>query len=86
VPRPFFIRGFLGTKFKEVRHVWVVVYVTPSSTVVEHILDELSKSGILARSRPIRRKHGEIRHYEILVPEAELDEACQLLGSALMGR
>jgi predicted transcriptional regulator len=66
--------------------VWVVVYVARSSSAADRILDELSKNGILARSRQIRHKHGEIRHYEILVPEAELDEACQLLGRALMGR
>lgn len=64
----------------------MVVYVAPSQTIAERVVDGLEQGGILARMRPVGSRQGEIRQYEILVPEAELDEACQLLGRSLTGR
>ncbi|ACA59564.1 conserved hypothetical protein [Candidatus Desulforudis audaxviator MP104C] len=61
--------------------VWTVVYITPNVTEAETIRDHLSREGVLVRLRKIGPEDGDGQSLEILVPEAEVGEALEVLNT-----
>lgn len=61
--------------------MWTVVYITPSATEAEVIRDHLSREGVLVRLRRAGPEDGEGQSLEILVPEAEVNEALEVLNT-----
>jgi ribosomal protein S8 len=59
--------------------MWTVIYIAPSSKIAEKIQDRLAEEGFLVKVRP--SQHGN--HFEILVPEGELEEVKETLSSIL---
>ncbi len=56
--------------------MWTVVYMAQSKDIAAKLQDLLSKEGILVKVRPISKNHeGSDDYYEVLVPEAEVEEA-----------
>jgi len=71
----------------EVKKLWTVLYVAPNQTVANRIKDFMETEGILVRLRPIGiRTVGSYTNYEVLVTEAEIDEAQEVLNQALQVR
>lgn len=66
--------------------MWTVVYITPSRSIAERLRERLTKEGVLSKLKAVGENGSEARNYEILVPEAEVDEASELLSNALAGR
>lgn len=60
--------------------MWTVVYITPNVTEAETIRDHLSREGVLVRLHRISADDGEGHALEILVPEAEVGEALEVLN------
>ncbi|OYD08407.1 glutamate decarboxylase [Paludifilum halophilum] len=60
--------------------MWTVIYVSPNQRMAKRIRDRLDLEGFLVKIRSMRF-HGE--QYEVLVPEAELQEVQEVLGSIL---
>jgi len=56
--------------------MWTVVYMAQSREIATSMQDLLAREGILVKLRPISKNH-EINdnYYEVLVPEAEVEEA-----------
>ena len=71
----------------EVWKLWTVLYVAPNQTTAHRIKDFMETEGILIRLRPIGlRTEGSYTNYEILVTEAEIEEAQEVLNQALQVR
>lgn len=67
--------------------MWTVLYVAPNQTTANRIKDFMETEGILIRLRPIGiRAEGSYTNYEILVTEAEIEEAQEVLNQALQVR
>jgi predicted transcriptional regulator len=59
--------------------MWTVIYIAHSAKVAEKIQDKLTEEGFL-----VKIKQASVsKHYEILVPETELDQIEEILGSIL---
>jgi len=56
--------------------MWTVVYMAQSKEIAEGLQELLTKEGILVKIRPINKNHENAdNYYEVLVPEAEVEEA-----------
>jgi menaquinone-dependent protoporphyrinogen IX oxidase len=56
--------------------MWTVVYMAQSKDIATKLQDLLSQDGILVKIRPISKNHeNNDNYYEVLVPEAEVEEA-----------
>lgn len=56
--------------------MWTVVYMAQSKDIATELQELLAKEGILVKLRPISRNHdNNHNYYEVLVPEAEVEEA-----------
>ncbi|MBH0333877.1 MULTISPECIES: glutamate decarboxylase [Brevibacillus] len=59
--------------------MWTVIYIAPSARIAERIQQRLTDEGFLAKIR-----EGKVsKQYEILVPESELNEVRDVLGTIL---
>lgn len=66
--------------------IWTVIYIAPNKSVAEMIKGALSKEGLLVQLRSGGVPHaGESGHVEVLVPEAEAEEAHEIL-TGILGR
>ena len=64
--------------------MWTVVYIAPNRVVAENLQQVLCNEGILVTLRAIGLPHGsDSGAVEILVPESEVDEAMEILNSAV---
>lgn len=63
--------------------MWTVVYIAPNLAVAETLKDLLLKEGLLVKLRGPRGPTLEVAHIEILVPEAEVEEAHEILATVL---
>lgn len=59
--------------------MWTVIYIAPSAKMAERIQDKLTAEGFLVKIRQISVS----KHYEVLVPQTELDEIQEILNSIL---
>ncbi|WP_202080763.1 glutamate decarboxylase [Caldalkalibacillus salinus] len=59
--------------------MWTAIYIAPSEKIAERIQDRLAEEGFLVKVKP--SQHG--KQFEILVPEAELEEIKEVLSSIL---
>ena len=56
--------------------MWTVVYMAQSKEVAMKLQELLANEGILVKLRPISKNHeNNDNYYEVLVPEAEVEEA-----------
>ena len=56
--------------------MWTVVYMAQSKDIATTLEEFLKKEGILVKLRPISKNHeNNDNYYEVLVPEAEVEEA-----------
>lgn len=60
--------------------MWTVIYIAPSAKKAERIQDKLSEEGFMVK---IRQANTTREQYEILVPEAEVEEVQHVLGPIL---
>ncbi|TKI56831.1 glutamate decarboxylase [Brevibacillus antibioticus] len=59
--------------------MWTVIYIAPSARIAERIQERLTDEGFLVKVR-----EGKVsKQYEILVPESELNEVRDVLGTIL---
>lgn len=64
--------------------MWTVVYIAPNRTAAEMLKEVLAGEGLLVMLRPIGVPHlGDSGSVEILVPESEVEEAHEILSSAI---
>jgi len=64
--------------------MWTVVYIAPSRTNAESLKKVLSDEGVLVQLRAVGVPHGgDANSFEIMVPEAEVEEAHEVLAAAL---
>ncbi|MGE5550705.1 MAG: glutamate decarboxylase [Bacteroidota bacterium] len=64
--------------------MWTVVYIAPNRETAEELKAVLGREGILATVRPIGlQTAGEGCNFEVLVSEAEAEEAHELVSSSL---
>jgi hypothetical protein len=59
--------------------VWTVIYIARSQKKAEQIVSRLNEEGFLAKIR----QSSVSKQYEILVPESELKEVEEALGTIL---
>ncbi|GAA0354415.1 glutamate decarboxylase [Bacillus horti] len=59
--------------------MWTVIYIAPSMKMAEKIQHRLADEGFLCKVR--QSQHG--KQFEILVPEAEIEEIREILSSIL---
>jgi len=64
--------------------MWTVVYIAPNLHRAGQIKEELSGEGMLVQLRPANKNRPESGITEVLVPEAEAEEAHEIL-TTLMG-
>jgi acetylornithine/succinyldiaminopimelate/putrescine aminotransferase len=69
----------LGLRMGRVR-MWTVIFIAQSAKHAKHIIERLSQEGFLAK---LRQTNVTKQQYEILVPEAELDEVQEVLKDIL---
>lgn len=56
--------------------MWTVVYMAQSKEIATKLQELLTTEGILVKIRPISKNHdNNDNYYEVLVPEAEVEEA-----------
>jgi menaquinone-dependent protoporphyrinogen IX oxidase len=56
--------------------MWTVVYMAQSRDIATELQEMLTNEGILVKIRPIsKNRENNDNYYEILVPEAEIEEA-----------
>ena len=65
--------------------MWTVLYIAPSQSVALRIKEFMEAEGILVRVRPLGFRDNS-GNFEILVTEAELEEAQEVLNQALQVR
>lgn len=64
--------------------MWTVLYIAASQSVAQRIKDYMEAEGILVRINPLGIKVKENNaNFEVLVTEAELEEAQEVLNQAL---
>ncbi|NLW56981.1 MAG: glutamate decarboxylase [Firmicutes bacterium] len=67
--------------------MWTVLYIAPNQTTAHRIKDFMEAEGILVRLNPLGLQvEGRYTNYEILVTEAEIEEAQEVLHQALQVR
>lgn len=60
--------------------MWTVIYIAQSDKQAEHIKNRLESEGFLVR---MRQTNLSKQQFEILVPEAELEEVQEVLNDVL---
>jgi menaquinone-dependent protoporphyrinogen IX oxidase len=56
--------------------MWTVVYMAQSKDIATKLQELLTNEGILVKLRPVSKNHdNNDNYYEVLVPEAEVEEA-----------
>ncbi|MDQ0191144.1 glutamate decarboxylase [Alicyclobacillus cycloheptanicus] len=60
--------------------MWTVIYIAQSAKLAERIQERLMNEGFLVK---VRQAHVAKQQFEILVPEAELDEVQEVLNDVL---
>jgi len=64
--------------------MWTVVYIAPNRPVAEMLKELLEKEGLLTMLRPLGVPHlGDSANVQILVPEAEAEEAQEILSQVI---
>lgn len=64
--------------------MWTVIYIAPNKALAEKYKKVLTDEGMLVQLRTIGSAHlGEHASVEILVPEAEAEEAHEIITSAM---
>ena len=63
--------------------MWTVVYIAPNRETAEAIKEALGREGILATIRPVGLNNTGTGNFEVLVSEAEAEEAHELVSTAL---
>lgn len=63
--------------------MWAVVYIAPNKKEAARIQEILTKEGILVKVKELSTlsANNKKRSVEILVPEAEVDEALEIISS-----
>jgi hypothetical protein len=64
---------------REEASMWTVIYIAPSEKIAERIQQRLTDEGFLVKVREAKVS----KQYEILVPESEVLEVQEVLGSIL---
>ncbi|NSW90645.1 MAG: hypothetical protein HPY74_08220 [Firmicutes bacterium] len=60
--------------------MWTVVYMAQSKEIATNLQELLAKEGILVKLRPVSKNQENINDYfEVLVPEAEVEEAHSII-------
>ncbi len=68
----------------EEKVLWTVVYIAASREAADGLKEMLGREGILASVRPVGLTLvGDGCNYEVLVPEAEAEEAHELVSAIL---
>ncbi|MGC8489521.1 MAG: hypothetical protein ACP5QO_15075 [Clostridia bacterium] len=65
--------------------MWTVVYIAPSRAAAERLKAVLEREGLLANLRPLDVDENGRGSVEVLVPEAEAEEAQEVLNDHLGG-
>ena len=60
--------------------MWKVIYIAPSERIAERIKLKLSEEGFLVQIRAVNLSKN---HYEILVPNTELEDVQEVLNAIL---
>ncbi|MFZ5943211.1 MAG: glutamate decarboxylase [Bacillota bacterium] len=64
--------------------MWTVVYIAPNRIIAEQLKQILVAEGVLVNLRSSGVPHlGDSGSVEILVPESEIEEAHEILSSAM---
>ncbi|ATW23688.1 putative signal transducing protein [Candidatus Formimonas warabiya] len=64
--------------------MWTVVYIAPNRAVAEMLKNYLTTEGLLVMLRSVGVPHlGDSGSVEILVPESEVEEAHEVLSTAI---
>lgn len=64
--------------------MWTVVYIAPNKATAEMLKEVLANEGLLVMLRSAGVPHlGDSGSVEILVPESEVEEAHEILSSAI---
>ena len=64
--------------------MWTVVYIAPNRATAEMLKNYLTAEGLLVMLRPVGVPHlGDSGSVEILVPESEVEEAHEVLSTAI---
>ncbi|NLG84144.1 MAG: glutamate decarboxylase [Firmicutes bacterium] len=63
--------------------MWTVVYIAPNREAAEAIKKALAREGILASIRPVGLSATGAGNFEVLVSEAEAEEAHELVSMTL---
>ncbi|MGI6225025.1 MAG: glutamate decarboxylase [Peptococcales bacterium] len=64
--------------------MWTVVYIAPNRIIAEQLKEVLVGEGLLVNLRSSGIPHlGDSGSVEILVPESEVEEAHEILSSAI---
>ncbi|MDK2823230.1 MAG: hypothetical protein PWQ67_1459 [Clostridia bacterium] len=64
--------------------MWTVVYIAPNRIIAEQLKEILTSEGLLVNLRSSGVPHlGDSGSVEILVPESEVEEAHEILSSAI---
>ena len=61
--------------------MWTVVHVAQNKTEADKIENALTEQGVLVKVRQLGKNKNDQALYEILVPQAEVDDACMVLTS-----
>ncbi|NYE57045.1 DUF2007 domain-containing protein [Carboxydothermus ferrireducens] len=59
--------------------MWTVVYIAPNKKEALRVQEALAKEGFLVKIKPIGIE-GDNSTYEVMVPEAEVEEAMEILN------
>ncbi len=64
--------------------MWTVVYIAPNRIMAEMLKNYLTNEGLLVMLRSVGVPHlGDSGSVEILVPESEVEEAHEILSTAI---
>ncbi|MGI6684572.1 MAG: putative signal transducing protein [Bacillota bacterium] len=64
--------------------MWTVVYIAPNRATAEMLKNYLEEEGLLVMLRSVGVPHlGDSGSVEILVPESEVEEAHEVLSTAI---
>jgi len=63
--------------------MWTVVYIAPNREAAEAMKEALGREGILATIRPVGLTATGTGNFEVLVSEAEAEEAHELVSATL---
>lgn len=65
--------------------MWTAVYVAPSKETAEQVKNILIQEGFLVKMQPLSKNMKDEEFYEVMVPEAEAEDAQDTLVSRGIG-